>query len=1436
MSQSNLPRGLGGKLIAAAMSILLGLSMHAHAQEVIPDFYREPGINPNRDYVNQSYSEHIDPFTGALQLHYVDIHLPGNGGFGLDVVRSYNSASVDPSKPAAYESQAGLGWTVHFGRVMKTKNSTICTDTNKQSVLDDPILELPDGSRQILAFTGGTSPLALTTERWRADCITSGSQGLAIYSPNGTRYDMTQLVNVGTAVAPVYAWYTTKITDRNGNYATIAYAASSSPEISSVTTSDGRSLSFTYLDSGTLSRRISTVSGAGQTYTYGYTAVSGVSAEYFLTSVTRPDSTSWSYSYNGSLTTAGSYVMSSMRFPQGGTISYGYGYVYFDQQANPSYRSQVVTGKSMSTGGSWSFSYSPGAAGTYDTTTVNTPSGTITYKHVGPNYSSSGTVWMVGLLMSKQIGSTQTETYTWSSQSISIENLARPGEFLTKVDTGAVNAPVLASKVITRDGASFTTNYSNFDAYGNPQTVAESGPNGGSRTTTLSYYVNTSKWIVKQPQNESYSGSTITRAFDSNGNMTSVNEDGVTTSYSYNSDGTISTATFPRSLVHNYSSYKRGIAQTESQPESVTIYRVVSDAGNITSETDGESHTTGYGYDGLNRVTSISYPVGNPVSISYTATSKSATRSGLTESTAYDGFGRPSSVTLGGVARGYQFDALGRKTFESNPGSSAGDNYQYDILDRVTKVTHADSTSRTISYGAASMTVLDERSKSTSYAYRSYGDPSRQFVMSVAAADSSANYSIGRNTKDLITSIAQGGLTRSYGYNGNYYLTSVINPETGTTTYGRDPAGNMTSRSVGSSGTTTYGYDGQNRLISISYPGSTPSVSQTYTKTHKLKTSASSVASRTYSYDNNDNLQSESVAVDGYTLTTSYGYNGNDQLTSITYPVANHVVSYSPDVLGRPTAASGYASGVSYWPSGQINTITYANGTTTTYGQNSRLWPSGFSTQKGSSVYVNSTYGYDGLGNITSISDSVDSSYSRGLSYDNINRLTGVTGPWGSGTISYNGLGNITGQSLGSWSISYSYDGSNRLSSVSGARSASYTYDAYGNIIGASSTSYIYDGAPNLTCVNCSDSVNKIAYAYDGLNKRISVTKAGVKTYEVYGSNGNLLAEYTPSLANKLVEFVYLGGKRIAQRRTDTTVSSTTALSVAPSPATVNQQVVLTATVTGSSPTGTVAFSDGGTSLGSPVAVGSGGVATLTISFGAWGSHSLRANYQGDLNNAPSASATVPLTVNAISTSTALTGSPNPAYINQPVVLSATVNGSNPTGSVVFKDGAANLNTVSLSGNAATLVTAFSATGNHSLTAAYLGDAQNGASVSSALTQVIVPLTASSTVLSATPNPAGLNESVTLSANVSGDHPSGSVTFKDGSTVLGQGTINSGIATYSQSFSALGVHSLTAVYAGDGQNLGSTSSPVSLQVNQLSTKQLSAVLSIINSIVLDDGK
>src|SRR5208337_2552807 len=55
--------------------------------------------------------------------------------------------------------------------------------------------------------------------------------------------------------------------------------------------------------------------------------------------------------------------------------------------------------------------------------------------------------------------------------------------------------PELSSSTITRDGKTYSTTYSNYDSYGNPGTIAESGDE--SRTTNMTYWTNASLNIVK---------------------------------------------------------------------------------------------------------------------------------------------------------------------------------------------------------------------------------------------------------------------------------------------------------------------------------------------------------------------------------------------------------------------------------------------------------------------------------------------------------------------------------------------------------------------------------------------------------------------------------------------------------------------------------------------------------------------------------------------------------------------------------------------------------------------------------------------------------------------------------------------------------------------------------------------------------------------------
>jgi hypothetical protein len=71
-----------------------------------------------------------------------------------------------------------------------------------------------------------------------------------------------------------------------------------------------------------------------------------------------------------------------------------------------------------------------------------------------------------------------------------------------------------------------------------------------------------------------------------------------------------------------------------------------------------------------------------------------------------------------------------------------------------------------------------------------------------------------------------------------------------------------------------------------------------------------------------------------------------------------------------------------------------------------------------------------------------------------------------------------------------------------------------------------------------------------------------------------------------------------------------------------------------------------------------------------------------------------------------------------------------------------------------------------------------------------------------------------LTATVVSSSATGTVTFYQGSTVLGTGTLSAGTATTTTTFTTAGIYSLTAAYGGNSTYAASTSSPVSYTVTQ----------------------
>ena len=189
-------------------------------------------------------------------------------------------------------------------------------------------------------------------------------------------------------------------------------------------------------------------------------------------------------------------------------------------------------------------------------------------------------------------------------------------------------------------------------------------------------------------------------------------------------------------------------------------------------------------------------------------------------------------------------------------------------------------------------------------------------------------------------------------------------------------------------------------------------------------------------------------------------------------------------------------------------------------------------------------------------------------------------------------------------------------------------------------------------------------------------------------------------------------------------------------------------------------------------------------------------------------------------TSTALTASATSIAAGQSVTFTATVSASStPSGTVTFYDGTTTLGEGTLNGSGvATYATTALNAGSHSITAAYGGSSTFAASTSAAtiITVSAPTLTATTTALTASATTVNAGTDVSFSATVtpfSGTGtPTGTVTFMNGTTALGTGTLSGGAASYSTSSLATGADSITAVYSGDSNFSGSTSTAVVVTV------------------------
>jgi RHS repeat-associated protein len=402
-------------------------------------------------------------------------------------------------------------------------------------------------------------------------------------------------------------------------------------------------------------------------------------------------------------------------------------------------------------------------------------------------------------------------------------------------------------------GFNFATN-SSYDALSRRKDTTDArsgltqfGYDGGDRTTSIT---DPRSLVTQYPRNGlgdvtslvSPDTGTASHTYDAVGNLkTRTDSRGVLATYSYDELNRLSGIVYSQSgqasqtYSWNYdqtgAGFSNGIGRlTSTAFPSGTAQYAYDPQGRLLSETQTLSAQSGanssavttvvaYGYDAAGHVTSITYPSGRKLSLSYTAgqltaigLAKDATSTATTllDQIAYAPFDGPLSwnwqTASGAQAHQRVYDTSGRLV-RYRLGNTIRD-VTYDAADRIVSYTHYDATS------AAALPSLDQ-----SFGYDELGR-----LTSVTAGTSS--WSIGYDANGNRTGVTLNGTASTYTTSAtSNRLTSTTNPAR---SFGYDNAGNTTGDGSYTAGyalggtlasltrggvTATFDYDGNSRRV-----------------------------------------------------------------------------------------------------------------------------------------------------------------------------------------------------------------------------------------------------------------------------------------------------------------------------------------------------------------------------------------------------------------------------------------------------------------------------------------------------------------------------------------------------------------------------------------------------------------------------------------------
>jgi len=529
--------------------------------------------------------------------------------------------------------------------------------------------------------------------------------------------------------------------------------------------------------------------------------------------------------------------------------------------------------------------------------------------------------------------------------------------------------------------------------------------------------------------------------------------------------------------------------------------------GRVTRETDPNGAITTYAYDPFGRLIAVRRPGDEQgratLEVSYTSTLglQVDVQQKIDEQTVthlrlvYDGLGRKVQQRIVGalvdgqttdVVVDYVYDAYGRVIRQTMPYTASQTTITvtqttYDLLGRVRTVQAPDGTTTHYTYalsqGLLTVAVTDPNGQIT---YREQDAWGRLVaVRPPLGPEVTYHYDpLGR-----LTAVAYAGATRvQLVYDEGGRKVRLSDADMGLWRYAYDARGNLIRQMDARGCVISLSYDGLNRLTGRQYSGpgacaTTPAVTYTYDQgvngVGRRTRMDDGSGYTTWAYDARGRVVRQTKGVNGVgTFVTQWTYYSNDAVHTQTYP-------------GGPGGGLGETVTFTYLPQGLLDGLV------------------------GQATYVQDT-AYDAAGRMVQRTlgqgalTTEMTYYAWGTSGGRLRRIQ--TGSLQDLSYTYDAVGNVSSVQDDGDTLSFTYDGLNRLTGVSGAVNQGYGYDTLGRLSSKAGQTLTYGDPAHLHAVTALSNGN--TYAYDANGNQVTRVVGGV-TYELTYDAGNRLVEVT---------------------------------------------------------------------------------------------------------------------------------------------------------------------------------------------------------------------------------------------------------------------------------------------------------------------------------------